>query len=314
MGIAAAARKLRAAKRYPMPPSPGAVPGTAHRYRLPSLLEDIRLLDLLELSGSTQEVSHLVRLSQPTVSRRTRMLAREFGLGPPRRRRLGTSFGTTPAMRLLRLSCRAHRLMAGVARLGADVLLQPLLAGPSWLLPAPSRFRATEDWLELVRQGVLDGALVSGLEAGGPGLHDPRELEVLRLGNLPMVLAMDPASAARNRSSPPSVLVPPRGVAGGLQRALAQRGLRLKTAGSRCQTPSQWRQRLADADLAMPLPALDPADWWQPLRQNPLPQGLPLPLWLVLPTGWEREPVLAHTVGQLGTALALVRPGEACRP
>jgi hypothetical protein len=67
-------------------------------------------------------------------------------------------------MRLLRLACRAHRLAAGVARIGSDLLHHPLLAGCPWLLPTPQRFRAAANWLELVRQGVLDGALISGLE------------------------------------------------------------------------------------------------------------------------------------------------------
>jgi len=42
-----------------------ALPRPAHRYRLPALLQDIRLLDLLELSGTTLVASHFVRLSQP---------------------------------------------------------------------------------------------------------------------------------------------------------------------------------------------------------------------------------------------------------
>jgi hypothetical protein len=34
-------------------------------YRLPKLLEDIRLLDLLELCGTTVRTSRLMQLSQP---------------------------------------------------------------------------------------------------------------------------------------------------------------------------------------------------------------------------------------------------------
>lgn len=52
----------------------------------------------------------------------------------------------------------------GVARIGSDLLHHPLLAGCPWLLPTPQRFRAAANWLELVRQGVLDGAPISGLE------------------------------------------------------------------------------------------------------------------------------------------------------
>ena len=108
--------------------SAAAVPRSAHRYRLPALLQDIRLLDLLEISGTTFEVSRVCGLSQPTVSRRTRALAADFHLPLNRRSPLGCRYGTSRAMQLLRLGCRAHRLAAGVARLGADVILQPLLA------------------------------------------------------------------------------------------------------------------------------------------------------------------------------------------
>ncbi len=37
----------------------------APHYRLPELLHDIRLLDLLELSGTTVQTRRLVKLSQP---------------------------------------------------------------------------------------------------------------------------------------------------------------------------------------------------------------------------------------------------------
>jgi DNA-binding transcriptional LysR family regulator len=121
--------------------SAAVVPKPAHRYRLPALLQDIRLLDLLEISGTTLEAGRVCGLSQPTVSRRSRLLADDFNLQVSRRRQRGCRYGTSTAMRLLRLGCRAHRLSAGVARLGADVILQPLLAGCSWLLPAPPRFR-----------------------------------------------------------------------------------------------------------------------------------------------------------------------------
>lgn len=59
---------------------PDAVPRSTRPYRVPDLLQDIRLLDLLELSGTTVQASALLNLSQPTVSRRYRLLAKDFGL------------------------------------------------------------------------------------------------------------------------------------------------------------------------------------------------------------------------------------------
>jgi hypothetical protein len=275
------------------------VPGSAHLYRPPSLLRDIRLLDLLELSGTTAEVSRLLRLSQPTVSRRTRRLATDFALVPHRRRLAGGRYSSNPALRLVRLGCRAHRLMAGVARLGADVLLQPVLMGCGWLLPAPPRFRVVERWLELVRQGVLDGALLSGLEFEGDGAPRAPEIELVRLGDLPLDLAIDPAVASRRGSDVASVLAPGRALAPGLRHALEERGLPLKTVGHACQTPAHWLGRLASSGLAMPLLDLPPAAWWEPLHRQSLADPPRLPIWLALPAGWQEQAVLAHTARSL---------------
>jgi len=287
------------AQEIPVELTSQAIPRPAHRYRLPALLQDIRLLDLLELSGTTQEAGRLASVSQPTVSRRTRALTADFALVPNRRRQVGCCYGTSQAMRLLRLGCRAHRLSAGVARFGTDVLLQPLLASCSWLLPAPPRFRIVESWLELVRQGVLDGALVSGLELQGNERLNTSELELLPLGALPLGLAAASNMAPERGDPLPTVLVPNRAVAQGLQRALQGLGLALKTAGNTCQTPAQWLQRLERLPLAMPLAELEHADWWEPLLRLPLPVPLHVPLWLVLPAGWRQQAVLAYTVEQL---------------
>jgi hypothetical protein len=287
------------AQEIPVELTSQAIPRPAHRYRLPALLQDIRLLDLLELSGTTLEAGRVCGLSQPTVSRRSRLLADDFNLQVNRRRQLGCRYGTSTAMRLLRLGCRAHRFSAGVARLGADVILQPLLAGCSWLLPAPPRFRPLEGWLELVRQGVLDGALVSGLEFQGEELPDAKELELLPLGAVPLDLAVS-GGHHRADGDQPEVLVPNRAVAEGLQRALLQRGFSLKTAGNSCHTPAQWLARLQQAGVAMPFPQVAPADWWQPLTRLPLPEPIRVPLWLVLPDGRHRQAVLAHTAERLG--------------
>ena len=281
-----------------MPVSAAAVPMPAHRYRLPALLQDIRLLDLLEISGTALEASRACGLSQPSVSRRTRALTEDFNLQVNRRRQLGCRYGTSTAMQLLRLGCRAHRLSAGVARLGADVILQPLLAGCGWLLPAPPRFRPLESWLELVRQGVLDGALVSGLEFAGAGPPQASELELLSLGAVPLDLALA-GRHHRPDGAQPEVLVPNRAVAPALQRELLQRGLPLRTAGNSCHTPAQWLARLQQAGLAMPFPRVAPGDWWQALTQLPLPEPIVVPLWLVVPQEWQRQALLAHTAERL---------------
>ena len=272
---------------------------SAQDYRTPELLQDIRLLDLLELSGTTVQAGDLLNLSQPTVSRRYRKLAQEFALKRQPRERKSCRYGSTDAMRWLRLGYRAHRLAAGVARIGADLMHQPLLAGMDWLLTAPPRFRPIETWAELVSQGILDGAIVSGLEFQGADLADSRDLELLRLGRLPLTLMAAAHGAPQSGTMPPPVLVPDRCVAQGLWRSLSRLGLHLKTAGPTCQSTTDWLGRLKRSTLAMPVPELDATSWWQPLQQLPLPEPVYLPTWLVLPIEWRHQPTLVHTAEEL---------------
>jgi hypothetical protein len=289
----------------PIPVSKAGRPLPAQHYRLPALLHDIRLLDLLELSGTTIEASRLLRLSQPTVSRRSRALARDFSLVPDRASAGGCLYGGSRVMRLLRQACRAHRLAAGVARLGTDVSLLPLLADCDWLLPAPPRFRSLEGWRELVLQGVLDGAVLLGLERNGDPPPDHPELECLPLGTASLDLVVGSRGCRDGQGLPP-VLLPHHRVALGLHAALHPRGHQLRIAGNGCQTPSQWVARLERSGLAMPLLRAAPAHWWQGLQRLHLAEPLMLPLWLVLPAGWREQPVLAHTAevlaGRIGAA------------
>lgn len=293
----------------PRPPSLAQ----AHHYRLPELLHDIRLLDLLELCGTTVQTSRLLQLSQPTISRRYRLLSEDFGLVRDRRQLWGCGYGTSAAMRLLRLGCRAHRLAAGVARIGSDLLHHPLLAGCPWLLPTPQRFRAAANWLELVRQGVLDGALISGLELEEAEGLNHQELELLPLGELPLALAFCPKAPVLVGAVPggrvAEVLVPDRGVAPGLRRLLRELGLPLRNGGSSLQTPDDWISRIQGSTLALVVADRE-AGTWASLQRWPLGRGSfgqgpqdsrpHSPVWLALPVDWQEHPVLRHTTRELG--------------
>jgi hypothetical protein len=190
-------------------------------------------------------------------------------------------------MRLLRLGCRAHRLAAGVARIGSDLLHHPLLAGCPWLLPTPQRFRAAANWLELVRQGVLDGALLSGLE-----------LEVVPVGELPLALGFCPEAPVLV-GAVPEVLVPDRGVAPGLRRLLRELGLTLRSGGNSLQTPDDWIGRIRGSSLALVVADRD-ANTWASLRRGPLASRPHSSVWLALPIDWQEHPVLRHTAQELG--------------
>jgi hypothetical protein len=278
----------------PRPPSLAQAP----HYRLPELLHDIRLLDLLELCGTTVQTSRLLQLSQPTISRRYRILSEDFGLVRDRRQLWGCGYGTSAAMRLLRLGCRTHRLAAGVARIGSDLLHHPLLAGCPWLLPTPQRFRAAANWLELVRQGVLDGALLSGLELEEAEGVNRQELELLPLGELPLALGFCP-EAPILVGAVPEVLVPDRGVAPGLRRLLRELGLTLRSGGNSLQTPDDWIRRIHGSALALVV-ADRKADTWASLRCGPLASRPHSLVWLALPADWQEHPVLRHTAQELG--------------
>ena len=221
-----------------------------------------------------------------------------------RRQLWGCGYGTSASMRLLRLGCRAHRLAAGMARIGSDLLHHPLLAGCPWLLPTPQRFRAAAYWLELVRQGVLDGALISGLELeAAAGLND-QELELLPLGELPLALAFCPeAPGLVSGGQVSEVLVPDRGVAPGLWRLLQELGLSLRNGGNSLQTPDDWIGRIQGSTLALVVADRE-ADTWAALQRWPLASSPHSPVLLVLPADWQQHPVLRHTAQELGRIAA----------
>jgi len=279
---------------------PGVWPRQAHTYRLPDLLADIRLLDLLELSGSTRQASQLLQISQPSVSRRYRALADDFGLRPEPAEPLRCRYGSTRTMQALRHSCRCHRLESGVARVGSDPIHADLLEGVPWLLPTPLRFRAVDQWLQLVREGVLDGALLSGLELERMKPPDLSDLELHRVGPLPLALAManEPAPPP---STPELVLLPDVGVAPGLWRWLSERGWELRSAGTSCRAPGQWLGKLRGRNVAMLIGVAVAADARRisALRLIPLQPPAESLVWLALPVGNSGEPLLHHTLERL---------------
>lgn len=75
-------------------------------YAPPSPLEDLHILDVLELAGSQSKAGIALAMQQSTVCRH----------------------GHNACLQHLRLAYREHRLMAGVLRIGSDVLHQSLLS------------------------------------------------------------------------------------------------------------------------------------------------------------------------------------------
>ena len=288
-------------------------PDSSRPYHPPELLRDLRLLDAVALTGTTEQAGRWLEVSQPTVSRRCRRLVEDFGLPPQPRQSKRFSAGTTISLRQLRLSARWHRFEAGVMVLASDPLHQGLLSDLEGQLPVPQRFRSGEAWLDLVRQGVIDAALVSSLELERPEVgRDPGlpwraptgadgveviEPQRLHLGHWPLRLAA-PAGAG-GKGSAPRLLVPPAPLAPGLRTLLAGRGLMVEVAAAAAHDLTVWRRRLETDHLATPVPAdllergagplagLTPLEGSEDLREH---------LWLLLPAEWPRVPVLRRAV------------------
>ena len=134
---------------------------TADAYRIPEMLRDLVLVDMLELTGSTQAAAELLQVSQPTASRRYRRVANDLGLQSDRCLPPGRRYGDAPWLRLLRRGVNHHRLSSGVLRLGGAAELEPQLP----LLPP----RAVMQWIRLPmrslphRQQLLEEELLDGL-------------------------------------------------------------------------------------------------------------------------------------------------------
>lgn len=279
-------------------------------YIPPQLLRDLHLLDVLELTGTTYLAGQWLALSQPTVSRRYRRLAADFGLKPSRRGAKVCRFGSSVSLRQLRHGFRLHRFEAGVVGLASDPLHQGLLEGLPGQLPMPMRFRPAYQWEHLVREAVVDAALVSSLEleASPSQLHPPGEHnghgawegagppppDRVHLGEWPLSLALNRATHR------PEVLAPSVALAPGLRTLLENRGLPLATTdGAEAHDPMAWLARMASCGLAAPVLAhlldqqLGPFGQLERLEIDPC---LREHLWLLLPGDWRRVPVLQRSV------------------
>ena len=125
-------------------------------YRIPSVLRDLVLVDMLELTGTTVAAAQVLNLSQPSVSRRFRQLAAELGLQPNRRDKPGRRFCDADWMRLLRQGVNPHRLDCGVLRLGGPAAAEKWIGRSVWAewIPQPV---AAQRLLKLVQTRLTRG-------------------------------------------------------------------------------------------------------------------------------------------------------------
>jgi hypothetical protein len=193
--------------------------------------------------------------------------------------------GHNSCLQHLRLACREHRLMEGLFRIGTDVMHQNLLIDLADVQLVPPRFRNGEQWAELVRHGLLDGAILSSFALekrllSGQAPHWDG-LVAMPLGQVALQLVATTAETRR-------VLLPKKATAPLLHQTMEQQGYGVEPQPAACQEVEAWIKRARDRQLALVIcPDLVRSNWLlrhglQPLREQPV---LVEQLWLLLPQG-----------------------------
>jgi hypothetical protein len=267
-------------------------------YTPPSLLQDLHVLDLLELAGSQAKAGLALAMHQSTVCRSLRLMQQELRLQPATGPTV-CRHGHNDCLHHLRLAYRAHRLLDGVMRIGSDLLHQPLLEPLAQVQQVPPRFRSAEQWVELIRHGLLDGAILSSLALELRLLSGkvPRweGIGAKPLGTLGLQLMADAPDRRR-------VLLPNRPTAPGLHQAVSAAGLSIEIQPTACQEKAAWLKRSRDRQLALPLsPALMEQTWLTNSGLVPLQEQPPLieQLWLLLPEAGGSHNAALQVVRQL---------------
>jgi len=253
-------------------------------YRPPSALEHLHVLDLLELTESQDRAAAALEVHQSTVSRSLQVMRREFRLTAGQHQQI-CRHGHNRCLHHLRLAYREHRLMEGLLRIGSDVLHHTLLLGLDGVQRVPPRFRSAEQWVELLRHGLLDGAILSSFSLAKP-LPAEKEpvwagISVLPLGSIGLQLV---AQTPHTRQ----VLLPRRSTLPLLHKLLEAQGFGVEQQPLACQEPAAWLKRARDRQLALPVVRELVGRQW--LRSNRLEPVVDQPaleerLWLLLPKG-----------------------------
>jgi hypothetical protein len=261
-----------------------AVPAAPPSYQPPTALADLHILDLLELTESQERAAAALAVHQSTVSRSLQLMRRDFKLVPRLKQRV-CRHGHNACVQYLRLAYREHRLMAGLLRIGSDVLHHTLLLGLAGVQHVPPRFRSTEQWVELLRHGLLDGAILSSFSLAKPlpaGEEPAWEgITVLPLGSIDLQLV---AQTPNTRQ----VLLPRRTTLPLLHQQIEAQGFGVEQQPLACQEPVAWLKRARDRQLALPVVRELVGRQW--LRSNCLEPVVDQPaleeqLWLLVPQG-----------------------------
>ncbi|MEN9540556.1 MAG: hypothetical protein RLZZ459_647, partial [Cyanobacteriota bacterium] len=201
----------------------------------------------------------------------------------------------------------AHRLMEGVLRLGSDALHHSLISRLGSVQQVPPRFRSAEQWAQLIRHGLLDGAVLSslGLEQRLLSGQAPRwdGLAAKPLGTLALQLVATSPTAKR-------VLLPNKAATPLLHQTLDWHGLKIETQPSACQEPAAWLKRARARGAALPIcPALVGEPWLAAHGLVALEEQPPLveQLWLLLPEGTANNNAARQLLRQLRSQIGAIQ-------
>ena len=276
-------------------------------YAPPTPLQDLHILDVLELAGSQYRAGAALSMHQSTVCRSVQLMQSQFRLVRQQQPKAVCSYGHNTCLQHLRLAYREHRLMEGMLRIGTDVLHQILLIEMAGILQVPSRFRSSDHWAELVRHGLLDGAIVSSLALAKPwraGKEPQWEgLSLLPLGQLQLQLV----SATPDTRS---VLLPRKGAVPLLRQAVERHGFAVEQQPLAGQEPAAWLKRARDRHLALPLcTGLVGSRWLESQKLAVLAEQPALieQLWLLLPHGMESTRIGRYCLRQLRSQISRAR-------
>jgi hypothetical protein len=240
---------------------------------------------------------------QSTVCRNAQLMQSQFRLVPQQSGAV-CRYDHNTCLFYLRLAYREHRQMAGLLRIGTDVLHQILLAELQVVQQVPSRFRSGIQCAELIRHSLLDGAVVSSFSMSKPlaASQGPQwqGLCVMPLGQLQLQLVTATPDTRR-------VLLPRKGAMPLLRAAMERHGFAVEQQPLACQEPAAWIKRARDRKLALPLcTGLLGSRWLEihqlvPLAEQPL---LIEQLWLLLPQGMETTRTVQQCLRYLRSQIA----------
>jgi hypothetical protein len=149
------------------------------RYRIPSVLRDFVMVDMLELTGSTTGAAALMQTSQPSISRRYRQLADELQLRLDRSQQPGRRYANNTWIRLLRRGVNHHRLACGVLRIGGAAEFAPVFRDAHWAQWIGLGKHHLLHWHQLLTLELLDAVVLPEAPSLEPGAA--RQLALMEL-------------------------------------------------------------------------------------------------------------------------------------